>query len=257
MKFTECIEQGLRAVLAYWNMWWQVPLSSMVKLWGWLLGPLVVWLLLLAAGAYWGVVWLKALLEESNGDMWTWLQGGLILLSTVLLFMLISVLYRYTALIIAAPFISAMTGQIAKWLRVEGYLKNQRRSIWEDWYRGIAVALSTLWRELVWTSILIVLMLITGWGALFTPVLFVVQAYYAGVAHADYILEHFYDKRQTWRYVRMHRCAVFANGAVFLALLTVPCVGWILGEGLAAMAFAWFFLSTLAHRTQVDSRELF
>ena len=249
-----CIEQGIRSAIAYLTVWTEVPLSMIVKWWGWFILPLVVWLLLLVSGAYYGTLWIKALLEGSNWGMWSWVQGGLIAMGAVLMLLLISVLYRYTALIIAAPFISAMTTKMAKILRVEAYLKDQQRGIWDDWYRGVAVALSALWRELAWTVLLIVLMLITGWGVLFTPLLFAVQAYYAGIAHADYILEHFYDKRQTWQYVEEHRCAIFANGAVFLALLSIPCVGWIVGEGLAAMAFAWFFLSNLAHPPTATTR---
>ncbi len=249
----DCIEQGIRSAIAYLTVWSEVPWSSIVRWWLWWLGALVLWLIVFVGALAAGAFGLKVLIEELPWDIWSWLQGVLIALGTVLMLFLLSVLYRYTALIVAAPFISLMTREMAQILRVEVRLKDRQRSIWEDWYRGLSVALSVLWRELAWTVLLLALLLITGWGVVFTPLLFAVQAYYAGIAHADYIFEHFYDKRQTWQYVKAHRCAILANGTVFLVvILFIPCVGWLVGEILAAMAFAWYFLSDLAHPAEYE-----
>lgn len=248
-----CIEQGIRSAIAYLTVWSEVPWSSIVRWWLWWLGALVLWLMVFMGALAVGAFGLKVLIEELPWDIWSWLQGVLIALGTLLMLLFLSVMYRYTALVVAAPFISIMTGEMARLLHVDVRLKARQRSIWGEWYRGLSVALSALWRELAWTVFLLALILITGWGVVFTPLLFVVQAYYAGVAHADYILEHFYDKRQTWQYVREHRCAILANGTVFLVvILFIPCVGWLVGEILAAMAFAWFFLTDMAHASEYE-----
>ena len=95
-------------------------------------------------------------------------------------------------------------------------------------WRGIRINVRNLLMELLLTIPILILGFIPIIGFLSSPLLFVVQAYYAGFGNMDYTLERHFDYRESVRFVRSHRGIAIGNGIVFMLMLLVPLIGIIL-----------------------------
>jgi CysZ protein len=106
----------------------------------------------------------------------------------------------------------------------------------KDIARGIRIALRNVVRELVFTAILLLLSLLPGLVIVTTPLILVVQAYYMGFGNMDYYMERHLGVKAAATYVRRHKWLAITNGAIFLALLAIPFVGFLIAPALGATA---------------------
>ena len=102
--------------------------------------------------------------------------------------------------------------------------------------RGAAIALRNLTKELFYTLMLFVVSFIPGLALVTTPLIYLVQSYYAGFGNMDYYLERHYSIRNSVYFVRQYRWAAITNGALFLLLLLIPIVGLFLAPFMCTIA---------------------
>ena len=116
-------------------------------------------------------------------------------------------------------------------------------------WRGIKINVRNLFKEFLFT----ILILLSGFIPVinfFTPILlFIVQAYYAGFGNMDYTLERHFNYKKSIHFVSQHRGTAIGNGSIFILLLLVPVLGVILVLPLSVTAASTETLKLLKQDT--------
>ena len=158
-------------------------------------------------------------------------------MTRILLWIVIIFVFRYIILIITAPIMGILSEKVEQG---ETELDiDQSLSIWKQFYligRGTRIAISNLGRELSITIVLLLISLIPGAVIVTTPLIFVVQAYYAGFGNLDFFMERRFDTRDSRKFVSKHKGVAIANGSVFLLLLVIPLAGPFIATSFASIA---------------------
>ena len=175
--------------------------------------------------------WLDFLPDSSwIANLTEWLSG-------ILMFLLFLVIYKYIVLIVMAPFMSPLSEDLENHLNDEyepiPFTLNQAL---KDLIRGLRINVRNLFRELFYTILLFFASLIPGVGLITAPLLFIVQAYYAGFGNMDYFLERHFGVSDSTRFVRDFKGLAIGNGIFFLLLLMIPFLGVFLAPTLATAA---------------------
>jgi len=161
--------------------------------------------------------------------------------------------YKYVILILVAPFMSPLSEKIEAHL--QGRKSNARfnpiRAGKELW-RGLRVSLRNLFRELIYTGILILLGLIPLIGFLSAPAIFMVQAYFVGFGNMDYTLERHMGVKESADFVGDYKGLAIANGSIFLLILMIPVLGLFLAPSLATVASAVETVQRLEHEGKLN-----
>lgn len=158
-------------------------------------------------------------------------------LSVLLLWLVIIFIFKYIILIVVAPVMSVLSERVES--DMTGEQVSSSLSISNQLYlmaRGVRIALSNLARELIITIGLLLASLIPGTAIITTPLIFIVQAYYAGFGNLDLFMERHFDRKESRSFVSRHRGEAIANGSVFLLLLLIPFVGAFMAPSLATVA---------------------
>lgn len=147
------------------------------------------------------------------------------------------ILYKHLVLICVAPIMSPLSERIEQSLGQLPVDKPLSLGQWaKDIVRGLRIALRNVVRELSMTMVLLLLSLVPGFALITTPLLFTVQAYYMGFGNMDYYMERHLDVKAAATYVRRRRWLAIMNGAIFLALLAIPFVGFLIAPAFGATA---------------------
>ncbi|MEM9548865.1 MAG: EI24 domain-containing protein [Bacteroidota bacterium] len=147
------------------------------------------------------------------------------------------IVYKYLLLICISPFMGPLSAKVEE--IITGELTSSKFSIKQVSYeivRGIRISIRNVIRELGMTLILLILGLIPIFTVFVTPLIFVVQSYYAGFGNFDYFLERRASVSESIRYIRQNRGLAIGNGAGFMLLLLVPVVGLFLAPVMATVA---------------------
>ena len=219
-----------------------IRLTSRYNLWGYVLAPGLVSLLLGVAIFYsawttsddiaqwlidfypfdWGKGALEAMMQ---------IFGGIFVLAIGLL------AFKHLVLALSSPFMSFLSEKIEKHLRgqSEQVLFSVSKAF-RDLARGLRLALRNLTRELFFTLLLFLLgILIPFLSPLIAIAVLSVQAYYAGFGNLDFTLERHRDVRGSITFARTHRGLCLGNGAAFLVLL-FSIVGFLFALPLGTIA---------------------
>lgn len=145
------------------------------------------------------------------------------------------IIFRNLVLAVAGPFMSLLSERVENRLRGQSSVPFKMSAFLSDMARGIRIAIRLIVRELFFTIILFFLGLIPGLALITTPLIFIVQAYYAGAGNLDFALERHYRVRDSIRFVRQHRGLAIGNGTVYLLLL-LSVVGFLVALPLATIA---------------------
>ena len=147
------------------------------------------------------------------------------------------VLYKYLLLICIAPFMGPLSAKVEA--IITGEPTDTKFSLKQTSYeiiRGIRISLRNVVREIIITLGLFILGLIPIFTAFVTPMIFLVQSYYAGFGNFDYYLERRATVKESIRYIRQKRGLVIGNGAGFMLLLLIPVLGLFLAPVMSTVA---------------------
>jgi len=217
----------LEGIQAYFSAF---GLLNKLKLWKYFAIPIlisVVTAILVFASAY----FLSAVIGNQITSLWMFDWGKEVVLTIsnfiggaiIIVFGLI--VYRHVVMAFSAPFMSPVSEKIEEY-----YLGNvhtdAKFSI--TLARAISINARNLFKEILFIIPLFFLSLIPVIGIVFTGLIFLIQAYYAGFGNMDYTLERHYNYRDSIAFVKQHKGIAIGNGIVFMLLLMIPVIGIIL-----------------------------
>ncbi|MBX2828952.1 MAG: EI24 domain-containing protein [Flavobacteriaceae bacterium] len=148
-------------------------------------------------------------------------------LGVVLIVAIGFILYKHIVMALSAPFMSPVSEKIEAHLMGTD-LEYRNTTFMGQLWRGIRINVRNLFMELFLSIPILLLSLIPVVNLITTPLLFLVQSYYAGFGNMDYTLERHYGYSESLPFVRKHSGIATGNGIVFMAMLFIPVVGIIL-----------------------------
>jgi CysZ protein len=204
--------------------------------------PIGVYLALLV-----GLIWLMA----NNINRWLNLLLGLfgydlgdleaysivlVVIFQILMIFFMGSLFKYTVLILLAPFMSFLSEKVEAESTGKSYPFSMLQFL-KDLVRAVRINLLNFGREMLITVLLWILALVPILGLASPFLLFLVQSYFLGYGLMDYNAERWrWSYRDTERWMRKHRSAVTTVGLVFHGLFLVPFLGWIFAPAWAVIA---------------------
>ncbi|WP_233862259.1 EI24 domain-containing protein [Tenacibaculum piscium] len=223
------IKNILEAIKAYFGAF---QLISKLKLWKYFTIPILISVftaIIIASSAY-------ALSDDIGhyiANFWKWDFGKetFEMISTFLsglsILLIGLILYKHIVMALSAPFMSPVSEKIEAYLNpvIHGHRKT---SFQEQLIRGIRINIRNLSRELFFTIPILLLSLIPFVGIIFTVLLFLMQAYYAGFGNVDYTLERHFKYKESINFVNKNKGLAIGNGIVFMLFLLIPFVGVLL-----------------------------
>ncbi|WP_233898664.1 EI24 domain-containing protein [Tenacibaculum piscium] len=223
------IKNILEAIKAYFGAF---QLISKLKLWKYFTIPILISVftaIIIASSAY-------ALSDDIGhyiANFWKWDFGKetFEMISTFLsglsILLIGLILYKHIVMALSAPFMSPVSEKIEAYLNpaIHGHRKT---SFQEQLIRGIRINIRNLSRELFFTIPILLLSLIPFVGIIFTILLFLMQAYYAGFGNVDYTLERHFKYKESINFVNKNKGLAIGNGIVFMLFLLIPFVGVLL-----------------------------
>jgi CysZ protein len=211
-----------------------LQLTGQLKLWSYLLAPAIIAFIVAAGifGSAWG-------LSDNIGNILPNfiplalrnIAGFIIVFGSGL------ILFKQLVIALSAPFMSPLAEKVDRHLHGKSAPETplSLNRMLGDLLRGLIIALRNVFRELALTALLLLLGLIPGMALLTTPLVFVVQAYYAGFGNMDYTLERYFRVNDSVRFVQSNRGIAIGNGSIFLLLL-FSGIGFLLALPLGTIA---------------------
>jgi CysZ protein len=210
-------------------------LINELKLWSFFFVPMAISLLFGIAiffaayglsdhlGRFFARAWVWEWGSETFTSIATWL-GALVIL------ILGFILYKHVVMALSAPFMSPVSERIEKHLYPEVHDPHTHRktSNTQQLIRGLRINIRNLFYEIGISIPLLILSFIPVVNFVTTPLLFLVQAYYAGFGNMDYTLERHYEYRDSVSFIKKNKGYAIGNGIVFMAMLLIPVIGIIL-----------------------------
>lgn len=185
----------------------------------------------------------KSLASEYFNGLWPWEFGAEFMtrfsgvLGSLGVLFIGFIVTKYLVLALSAPFMSAVSDRIRDHY-APGLTPKNDHQFWGLLWRGLRLNLGNLIREIGLTIVLLIMSVIPPFGLITTPLLLVIQAYFAGVGNLDYSLEAFFDYRQSKSFLNQYRGLAVGNGFVFNLLALIPFVGVIIVLPLSVSAAA-------------------
>lgn len=242
--------QGLRAYkLAHqlvWKegMWKHLIIPGLLSM---LYFPLVIGGLF--RGTFFGVQELSAHISEKwlPNEVAEWAAWGLSIIVGLLAIYLAFLLYRSVIMIIYAPFIGIISETAEEKFHGTKGPGFSLGGMLYDIYRGSMVSLLTLAISLFLTVICWLLWLLPVVGAaIYFAGMLVIQAYFAGAAFMDPVLERRrVGIRASLAHSARHKWHAMGNGAGFMLMMLIPILGWFLAPSYGIIAAAISGVDTL------------
>lgn len=160
------------------------------------------------------------------------------IISVVGLGLLLLLIYKHIVLIIVGPIMGVFSEKLERErFGDEKVSVEPKFGAAYSTYRGVRIASRNIIKELFWTIVLLLLSVVIPFLSVVTvPLIFIVQAYYAGFGNMDISIGRHLDFKDSVDYVKRNRLMVTANGAIFLAILLIPVIGTFLAPMLATSA---------------------
>ena len=217
----------LEGIQAYFSAF---ELLNKLKLWKYFAIPIlisVVTAILVFVSSY----FLSAIIGDQITSLWTF-DWGKDVVSTIsnfiggaIIIVFGLVIYRHVVMAFSAPFMSPVSEAIEKYYLGDVHT-DAKFSITPA--RAIKINARNLFKEILFIIPLFFLSLIPVIGIVFTGLIFLIQAYYAGFGNMDYTLERHYNYKDSITFVKQHKGIAIGNGIAFMLLLMIPVIGIIL-----------------------------
>lgn len=160
----------------------------------------------------------------------TVLSGGAIGILGLLIF-------KYILLICISPFMGPLSAKVESIITQEDL--SSKFSITQVSYemiRGFRIAARNISREIFFTLFLMLLGFIPLITIFITPLILLIQSYYAGFSNFDYFLERRTNVSESVQYNKTNRGQTSGNGLAFLLLLFIPVLGLFFAPVLGTVA---------------------
>jgi CysZ protein len=155
-----------------------------------------------------------------------WIQTIFKLFLILFVFFIYVFLFRYLLLIVSFPFMSLVSREVESLSYPHVFISSAGAlGFLKELLRGVRISAILIWRELLFLLLLFLLTLIPGMALPVMPLMFIVQAYFAGSSNLDYTLERYYSVRDSLSFMQSNKHLAAGNGIVFLLLLCIPVVG--------------------------------
>ena len=194
------------------------------------------------------MVWMIWSLASTTADNiaavtpWSWVHesaifGFIVGIGVILIFLMIM---KYIVLIALSPYLSYISEKVEKSLNKDYTLVGF--SIAASTGRSIRINTRNMVKEVFITLLLLFVGLIPVLNIFAIPLLFAVQAYFAGFGIMDFYLERHLTFKQTLVEVYKNKYAAMTLGGIFMMLFAIPILGVIVAPYLTTVTGTKYFL---------------
>jgi CysZ protein len=153
--------------------------------------------------------------------------------SRIFLWTLSFFIFKYIIIIVLSPVMSLISGKIEK--QLTGGISS-RFTLIKELVRGLRFNLRNLFKELVFMILLFILSFVPVIGFLSPILLFLIQAYYAGLGVMDYYLERHYTISESIAVGKQNRFYLTGLGSGFMLTILIPFLGIMFAPILGTIA---------------------
>lgn len=169
--------------------------------------------------------------------------GWLVALSTIIvkagLVAIFFIVFKYLMLIFTAPMMSMLSEDVESTLDGDYIsIPFSTKKALSDLGRALKLSSRNILREVFYTLGLLLLGLFPLFAIASAPLIFLVQAYFAGFGNMDFYLERHYNSKNTIRFVALNKGLAMGNGTCYVLLLAIPILGAFFAPVLGATAAA-------------------
>ena len=208
-------------------------LISKLKLWKYFVIPMLISLIVFI------LIFVLAYGFSDNlggwiASFWPWELGKATMLTIsnfiagIIIFAIGIIMYKHIIMALSSPFMSPVSEKIEAYYTGKPAENYTNTTFSKQLARSIRISIRNLAKELLYTLPILILKFIPVVNIFSTALLFLVQAYYAGVSNMDYTLERHFKYRESIAFIKKHRGLAIGNGIGFLLLLFIPIIGVIM-----------------------------
>jgi len=163
-----------------------------------------------------------------------WLEKVVSFTSKSILWVFLFLIMKYIILIVSAPFMSALSEKLEEELS-PGYKDPKPNQLYST-IRGVRLASSNIFRELLYTLPLFFLSFIPFLTIFTTALIFMIQAYYVGFGNIDFFMERRFSAKEARSFISQRKGLSIGNGSVFLLLFLIPFIGAFIAPTMATLS---------------------
>ena len=221
-----------------------VKIIAKFNLWSYFIIPGIISLFLTLLLIFLGVIYLPDIAGYLNENIVPGFLKGEITVIVTTIFLWIFLLffnfmvYKYIVLILFSPILSFLSEKVEMLVLRNEQVRFAFKNFISDIFRGLLINIRSIVREIIFTLLCWLLLIIPGIGAFVSVVLiFSIQAYYSGFGLVDYTLERKrLSVKQSIHYSKEHRWDITGIGTGFMVLFMIPIIGWSIAPALGTVA---------------------
>ena len=219
------------------------------KLYGWLLLPLGLNLILFLSSAAlgWAMAdYFTSILHDlfkTDSSFLNSLIGWSLAISIRMAALFLYILfYKNIVFIVLSPLLAILSEKTDEKATGKKYPFSAKQ-LWIDVIRGLKLAFRNLLVEIALTLLLLLFAFIPLVGLIAPFLLVLVQSYFYGFSMIDYNCERYQmSTADSLQFAKKHKSAMIGLGLGFYGLFLIPYIGWIIGPVLGIVAGTLVFL---------------